>query len=408
MTSKYGSEIKTLAKEGMLYPQESLAPVKKDSKSLFIGLPKENASQENRLSLTPEGVGILVNNGHRVLVETGAGLASHFTDQDYSDHGAQIAYSSKEVYESDIVIKVEPPSISEIEMMKTGRTLLSALPLGKLSADYFEALNKKKILAIGFEYIQDKVGGMPVVRAMSEIAGSTVMLIAAEYLSSANGGKGIILGGITGLPPTNVVVLGSGTVAEYAGRAALGLGANIHIFDNQIYKLRRIKQLLGQQVYTSTIDSYNLNNSLNHADVVIGALRSEKGRSRVIVTEEMVSKMKPGSIIIDVSIDQGGCIETSEMTTHGNPVFKKYDIIHYCVPNIASRVARTATAVFSNIFTPIFLQISDAGGVEDMIFKYTWFTKGVYAYNGSLTNAHIANKFNMKHKDLSLIMAARF
>ena len=242
---------------------------------------------------------------------------------------------------------------------------------------------------------------------MSEIAGSTVMLIAAEYLNSENG-KGVILGGITGVPPTKVVILGAGTVAEYAARTAIGLGAEVKIFDNQVYKLRRLRHDLGVQVYTSTIDTITLRKELREADVVIGSLRSEEGGSPCVVTEDMVAEMKSNSVIIDVSIDQGGCFETSRMTDHKNPVFKKYDVIHYCVPNIPSRVARTATTALSNIFTPIFLQIAKKGGVEDMIYTKEWFMKGVYAYKGNLTNHYIAKKFNMKYKDLQLLMAARF
>jgi alanine dehydrogenase len=249
---------------------------------------------------------------------------------------------------------------------------------------------------------------MPVVRAMSEIAGSTVLLIAAEYLSSVNNGKGIILGGVTGVPPTRVVILGAGTVAEYAARTALGLGAEIKIFDNQIYKLRRIKHALGQQVYTSTIDILTLGEAIRAADVVIGAMRPEKGIAKCIVSEEMVASMKPNSVIIDVGIDQGGCFETSELTNHKNPVYKKHDVIHYCVPNIASRVARTATTALSNIFTPILLQLAEEGGIDDMISINKWFMKSIYCYKGNLTNIMLARKFNIKYKDIELLIPPKF
>lgn len=408
MSNQYKSEVKELATKGVLQPQESLQKIKGKNKALFIGIPKEIAMQENRVSLTPEAVAVLVNNEHEVWVETDAGKTSKFPDREYSDAGARIVYSAKEVYEADIILKVEPPTIEEIDNIKPGKTLISAIQLGNRSVEYIHALNKKKIIAIAYELLEDKVGGMPVVRAMSEIAGSTVMLIAAEYLSSVSCGKGVILGGVTGVPPTKVVILGAGTVAEYAARAAIGLGAEIQIFDNHIYKLRRIKHALGHQIYTSSIDTVTLMDSLEDADVVIGAIRAEKGKSRVIITEEMVANMKEDSIIIDVSIDQGGCVETSELTTHKNPIFRKYGVIHYGVPNIASRVARTATTALSNIFTPTLLQVAQAGGVEDMIFATKWFMRGVYTYKGSLTNAYVANKFNLKHKDLNLLMAARF
>jgi len=400
------TDLEILAKEHALYPQESLLMVKEGNNRLLIGIPKEKEDLENRIALTPEAVALLVNNDHEIVVETGAGESSKFTDQEYSDAGAKIAYSPQEVFASDIVLKIEPPTLEELSFMKTGKTLISALQTGYLSTEFLHALMRNKIIGVAYEFIEDKVGGMPVVRAMSEIAGSTVMLIAAEYLNSENG-KGVILGGITGVPPTKVVILGAGTVAEYAARTAIGLGAEVKIFDNQVYKLRRLRHDLGIQVYTSTIDTITLRKELREADVVIGSLRSEEG-SPCVVTEDMVSEMRANSVIIDVSIDQGGCFETSRMTDHKNPVFRKYDVIHYCVPNIPSRVARTASTALSNIFTPILLQIAKKGGVEDMIYTKEWFMKGVYAYKGNLTNPYIAKKFNMKYKDLQLLMAARF
>lgn len=397
-----------LAKEGSLYPQEQLMKVKSGNKDLLISMPKEVSLQENRASLTPAAVGILVANGHRVLVEAGAGEHSFFSDSEYSECGAEISYSKKEIFEANLIVKVEPPTAEEIEIMKPGSTVFSAIQLANTNQEYYEALNKKKITAMGFEFLQDKAGGLPIVNAMSELAGSLAIPMAVEYLSSSNGGRGIILGGITGVPPTRVIILGAGTVAEYAARAALGLGAEVRIFDNEIYKLRRIKHKLANQAFTAVIDSATLGQSMVSADVVIGALRAEKGRARCVVTEEMVSSMKPGSVIIDVSIDQGGCIETSQITTHDNPTFKKYDVIHYCVPNIASRAARTATTALSNILTPVLLKLADTGGIDDMMYNYSWFSKGVYTYKGYATNLEIAKRFNLPYKDLGLLMAARF
>jgi len=403
-----GSGFSEIAKETGVFTQEAVARVKKKGSQVLIGIPRETAEQEKRVLLTPEAVALLVNNGQRVKIESNAGTLSKFSDRDYSDAGASVVYSSKEVFDADVILKVEPPVAEEIGYMRQGSCLISALQLGKQKAAFIQQLNQKKITAVAFEHLEDKVGGMPVVRAMSEIAGSTVMLIAAEYLSSVNEGKGMILGGITGVPPTQVVIIGAGTVAEYAARTAIGLGATIKIFDNHIYKLRRIKQVLGQQVFTSTIDNFVLGQALKEADVVIGALRAEKGRPKVVVTEEMVSQMMEDSIVIDVSIDQGGCIETAEMTSHSEPVYKKHGVIHYCVPNIASRVSRTASYSLSNIFTPILLQMADLGGAEEMIFNYKWFMKGVYTYRGSLTNAHLGRKFQMAHKELQLLLAARY
>ncbi|MCE2732334.1 MAG: alanine dehydrogenase [Chryseotalea sp.] len=401
------STFETLAKSS-LYPQEQLMPVSTKNHRFFIGLPKEISPYENRISLTPDAVAILVNNGHEIWIETKAGLGSKFTDKQYSDAGAKIVYSPNEVYKAEVILKIDPPTLEEIELMRPGQALISAIQLGHLQVETLEALLKKRITALAFEFIEDKVGGIPIIRAMSEIAGSSVMLIASEYLSTTNNGKGVILGGITGVPPTKVVIIGAGTVGEYAARAALGLGADVQIFDNHLYKLRRIKQLLSQQIYTSTIDTLTLSETLKTADVLIGALRAEKGRARQVVTEEMVGRMKADSIIIDISIDQGGCIETSEMTTLNAPVYKRHDVIHYCVPNVASRVSHTAATALSNIFTPTILRAAEEGGMEKMIFSHKGFMKGVYTFNGGLTNESLARKFGMKYKNIELLMAARF
>lgn len=397
-----------LASQTQAYPQESLMEVKKQKHQFVLGLPREISMQERRISLTPDAVALLVNNGHEVWVESKAGEGSKFSDRQYSEAGARVVHSAEEVYKAHAILKIEPPTAEEIDFFKPNQVLISAFQPGSRTQEYLKSILQKRIIALGFEFIQDKVGGMPIIRAMSEIAGSSAMLIAAEYLSSANDGRGIILGGITGVPPTKVVIIGAGTVAEHAARAAIGLGAEIQIFDNHIYKLRRIKHSLGQQVYTSTIDTVTLSQSLKSADVVIGALRSEKGRSRYVVTEEMVAGMKPDSLIIDLSIDQGGSVETSELTTHDDPTFRKYDVIHYCVPNVASRVAHTATTALSNIFTPTILRAGEEGGIEDMIFAHKWFMKGVYAFKGSLTNPHLAQQYRLPYKDLELLMAARF
>ena len=396
-----------LATSRAYFTQESMLAVETRKRKLFIGLPKETSLQENRLGLTPEAVLHLVNEGHEVMLESGAGEPSKYSDHDYSEAGATIAYSTEEVYKADIILKVAPPVLEEIELMRPGQTLISALQMGTMTPEFINALARKKVNAIGFELIKDPSGARPVVRAMSEIAGSTVMLVAAEYLARSNEGKGIILGGITGVPPSQVVILGAGTVAEYAARAAIGLGAEVKVFDNHLYKLRRLKHNLGAQLYTSTLDTYALSQQIRRADVVIGALAVEEGRIPFMVPEQMVASMAPGSIIIDISIDQGGCFETSELTSHSKPVFRKYDVVHYCVPNIASRVPRTATNALSNIFTPILQEISQQGGINEALFTNEHFRSGVYIYKGSLTNAVIAKRFNMRYKELGLLIAVR-
>ena len=407
MPEQLPSGFESLATSRAYFTQESMLAVETRKRKLFIGMPRETSLQENRLGLTPEAVQHLVSAGHEVVMETGAGEPSKYADHAYSEAGAQIAYSNEEVFKADILLKVAPPTLEEIELLHPNQTLISALQMGSMTSDYITALARKKINAIGFELMKDPSGARPVVRAMSEIAGSTVMLIAAEYLARSNEGKGIILGGITGVPPSQVVILGAGTVAEYAARAATGLGAEVKVFDNHLYKLRRLKHNLGMQLYTSTLDTFALSQQIRRADVVIGALAVEDGRIPFMVSEEMVASMAPGSIIIDVSIDQGGCFETSDMTSHSKPVFRKYDVVHYCVPNIASRVPRTATNALSNIFTPILQEISQHGGINEVLFTNEHFRSGVYIYRGSLTNAIIAKKFNLRYKELGLLIAVR-
>jgi alanine dehydrogenase len=404
--SEKKSSFAALAKTA-LSTQEKLMKVKASKHTFFIGLPREIAFQENRISLTPDAVALLVNRGHDVWVEAKAGEGSKFSDKQYSEAGAKIVYSTQEVYKADIILKIEPPTTDELEYFRPGQTLISALQLGHTDQDYINMLLKKRVTALAYEFIEDKVGGMPIIRALSEIAGVASVSIAAQFLSNTDKGKGIILGGITGVPPTRIVIIGAGTVAENAARAALSMGAEVRVFDNHLYKLRRLKHLLGQQIYTSTIDTYTLTQALKTADVVIGALRAEKGRVRHVVSEDMVQNMKPDSLIIDLSIDQGGCIATSEITNHNKPTFKKYDVIHYCVPNISSRVAHTATTALSNIFTPTILRASEEGGVEEMIFLHKWFMKGVYTYKGHLVNESVARKFKMKHKNIELVLAVR-
>jgi alanine dehydrogenase len=375
---------------------------------MCVGVPKETEMQENRVSLTPDAVAVLVGNGLEVNIEANAGEASKFSDREYAEAGAMVYYSSEELYKaSQIILKINPPSVEEVACMQHRSVLISALQMGQVTPELLRALNTKQVTGIAFELLQDEVGGLPIVRAMSEIAGSTVMLIAADYLNSNNKGRGVILGGITGVPPTKVVIIGAGTVAEYAARTANGLGAEVKIFDNHIYRLRRIREGLGPQIYTSIIDQVNLDDALRRADVVIGALRPEEGISPCVVSEEMVSRMKPNSVIVDVSIDQGGCFETSEITSHLSPVFKRYDVIHYCVPNIASRVAHTASIALSNVLSPLLIRSMNQGGIEEMIFAKDWFLRGVYSYKGSLTNRHLAKMWDMPHRDLNLFRLGR-
>lgn len=394
-----------LASAAMM-PQEEMLEVARKNADLHIGIPKETSFQERRVSLVPNSVAVLVNNGHNVIVETGAGVHSNYQDKDYSEAGAQIAYNTDQVYKADLVLKVAPPTFDEIEMMKPKQNLISALQLTVQQKNFFNHLISKKITGLAFDYIKDRSGIYPVVRAMSEIAGNTSILIASEYMSTTNGGRGMMLGGISGVPPTEVVIIGSGTVGEFAARAAVGLGATVKIFDNSLYRLRRLQNDLGMRLFTSIIEPVELEKALQTADVVIGALRAKEGRTPVVVSEDMVSNMQYGSVIVDISIDQGGCFETSQVTNHAHPVFKKYGVTHYCVPNVASRVAQTASIALSNIFTPILLEMGEKGGFENYLRLDTGVRNGVYLYNGILTHQYIGETYNIPYKDLDLLFAA--
>ena len=388
-----------------LVPKEEMLEVKPNFRKLQIGIPKESSFQENRVSLTPDSVGLLVANGHNIIIEKGAGIASNFSDQQYAHKGADIVYSKEEVFKANCILKIEPPTKKELDIMHSGQVLISAVQMSTQSSNYFEMLNKKNISAFGFEFIKDNQHKFPIVRSMSEIAGNTSLLIAGEYLSNINNGKGLMLGGISGLIPTNVVVIGAGTGGEYACRTALGLGASVIVFDNSVSKLRRLQDNIHQRISTSSIQPKVLIKALKRADVVISALQVGNGKVPCIVSEDMVMEMKKGAVVIDVSIDQGGSFETSEITTHKKPTFIKHDVIHYCVPNIASRVSRTASMAISNILTPILLVIAEEGGVENTIRKHEYLRSGVYAFNGSLTNEVLSNNFNLPYKDLDLIMS---
>lgn len=398
--------LKTLSLEAALLPQEEKLEVGKKKKQLFIGIPRETSFQETRVALVPDAVALLVSNGHQVVVESNAGKLANFTDKEYSEAGAKIAYDNKEVFKADIIMKVAPPSAEEIELMQRKQTLLSALQLSVQSREIIKNLMDKKVTAVAWDYIRDEDGVYPVVRSMGELAGTASILIAGEYLSNMNKGKGLIMGGISGVPPADIVILGAGTVGEFATRSALGLGAIVKVFDTSLSRLRRLQNDLGQRIYTSLVQPKVLCKALITADVVIGAIRAEGGKTPCIVTEKMVEDMKPGSVLVDVSIDKGGCFETSEVTTHTKPVFVKHGIVHYCVPNIASRYARTASFALSNIFAPVLLQMADDGGVESVIKRNDGFRNGVYVLNGTLTKKVLGEAFKLPFKDIDLLTAA--
>jgi len=374
---------------------------------LLIGMPKETDFQENRIALTPDAVGVLASNGHRVVVEHNAGEGAHYSDKDYSEAGASIVYDKKQVYECGIIIKSAPVSDLELDFLKPNQILISPIHLPVMKTHILEKMMEKRITALSFENMKDDSGHNPIVRSMSEIAGSAVMLIAGQYLSSFNKGKGVLLGGISGIPPTKVIIIGAGIVGEYAARTALAVGGSVKIFDNNIYKLKRLQNNIGARLWTSVLEPKILSKQLKTCDVAVGALSSAGGRTPIVVTEDMVAQMRPGSVVVDVSIDRGGCFETSELTSHEKPVFTKYDVIHYCVPNIPSGFARTASQAVSNVLMPLLIEISDEGGLENLIWHKFNIRNGIYLFKGALTNVHLSQRFNLKYTDLNLLIASQ-
>ncbi|MEO6135254.1 MAG: alanine dehydrogenase [Ginsengibacter sp.] len=386
---------------------EETLDVKPKGVEIFIGIPRETSFQENRIALTPDAVSVLVANGHRVLMESKAGLGASYSDKDYSDAGAKITMSKKDVFECDILVKSAPVCENEIEFLKPNQFIISPIHVTAMKREILEKMMEKKITALSFENLKDDSGHNPIVRSMSEIAGSAVMLIAGQYLSNANNGKGVLVGGISGIPPTKVIIIGAGIVGEQAARTALAMGASVKIFDNSIYRLKRLQNNIGMRLYTSVIEPGILGKQLKTCDIAVGAISASGGRTPLVVTEEMVSKMRPGSVIVDVSIDHGGCFETSKITSHSSPVFKKYDVIHYCVPNIPSGFARTASQAISNVLMPLMLEMADDGGFENLVWYKINIRSGIYLFKGSLTNFHLSERFDLKFTDLNLLIASR-
>ncbi len=398
--------LKQLAREVSMLPQEQTLAVGRSKKRLQVGIPKEVTPQEHRVPLTPASVAVLSGRGHEVIVQRGVGSSVQFQDSDYSEAGAQLVDSAREVFAADLILKVAAPAEEEIALMRHKQILISALQMGSQHRESLRNMMDKKITAVAWDFIKDREGIYPIIRAMGEIAGNTAIQIAAEHLSTDKGGQGLMLGGISGVAPAEVVVIGAGTVGEFATRTALGAGASVKVFDKSIYRLRRLQGIIGQRIWTSVIQPDVLKQALLNADVAIGALRPEHGRTPMVVNEDMVGQMKAGSVIVDVSIDRGGCFETSEPTTLTDPVFKKYGVVHFCVPNIASRVPRTASYALTNIFTPILLSMGEMGAFEDVIKRNLGLRQGVYLYNGALTSEILSEAYRLPFKDLDIILAA--
>ena len=382
-----------------LIPQEERLAVVTEQKSLKIGLPKERVFQERRICLTPDDIAVLVANGHQLLIEAGAGDEANFSDKDYSEVGAEIIYDTREVFSCPIVLKVEPPTYEEIDYLSHKATLISGLQINTQDKAYFEALAEKQITALAFEHIKDEEDNYPIRESISEITGIASVLIAAELISER--GR-LLFGNITGVPPIEVVLLGANEITEAAAKTALGLGANVKIFAKSLTKLKEIKRHLPVSVYTSVLQPKLLKKALMRCNVLIGAMRGET-RSPIVVSEDMVQLMKRGSVIVDTSIGTGGCIETIQVTTLDNPTYIKHNVLHYGVPNLPSRYARTASFSLSNIVMPYLLKIGEEGGIENTLQIDKGLRNGLYLYHGILTDATISKWFGIPCKPLHLL-----
>ena len=393
------SEIKSL-----LLPKEEMLEIRRKGKKITIGIPSDFSKIEYRIPLTPEAVELLVSYGHEIYIETNAGKAASYSDEEYREAGAQVVETHEEVFQCDIIIRVAPFDEKEIDLLRGHQTLISNMHLSNHCQETVQKLMKKKVTTIAYEYMENEEKCLPVVRLMSQISGATSITLASEYLSNSRNGKGVLLGGVTGISPTELVILGAKTAAEFAARAALGLGATVKIFDNNMFDLQQLENKLGQRVFTSVLYPNVLRKALKSADVVLGAM-SFNTSTNFRVSEEMVKEMKAGSVIIDLNIGQGGCFETSKPTNLKNPTYIKHGVIHYCVHNMASIVARTASIALSNILAPIIISIGEIGGIQNYIKQSNGIRKGVYIYNGILTNKDLGHKLNIPSKDIDLLLA---
>ncbi len=396
---------KFFAGKERLQPQECLLREIKNDKKIVFGIPKENQSIETRLALTPEAVSIIVEEGHEVLLETGAGLGMNYSDVRYAESGATIVDTAEDAFSADIILKISPPTPQEVSIMNDRATIFSMLQLSLLSRESIIKMMQKKINAVAYELLKDGQRNFPVVSSISEIEGMTAVSIAAQYMSNENGGKGLLLGGIAGVSSAEVMILGAGIAGASAARTALALGAQVKIFDHDIHKLRKLHQQLGQHIFTSVIHPRVLFKALGTADVVISTLKYINGSERFMVSEDLVRTMKKGAVIVDLSVDQGGSFETSECRSLSDPVYERSGVIHYCVPNLSSRVGRTASMALSNIFAPMALRIASMGGVRNTASEDYGFRNGLYLYNGILVNRLIGNYFNLPANDIGLLMA---
>ncbi|MDP3912987.1 MAG: alanine dehydrogenase [Bacteroidota bacterium] len=387
-----------------MLPKEEMLEIRRKGKKIRIGIPSDKEKVEYRVPLTPQAVELLVSYGHEILIEKEAGKAASYTDEEYRNAGALVMDDRKEIFECDIVLRVSPFDETEIDQLKGHQALISNLQINAHCPASIAKLMQKKVINIAYEYLEDEDGNKPVMQLMSQISGSTSIILANEYMSKSRDGKGVLLGSVTGISPAELVILGSGTAAEYAARAALGMGVIVKVFDDNISSLRKLEEKLPQRIFTSVFYPKVVKKALKSADAVLGAMPVGMPPS-FRISEDMVKKMKPGSVIIDLNVTQGGCFETSHCTDLNNPAFIEHGVVHYCVPNVPAIVARTASIALSNILIPIFIAIGEIGGIDNYIKNSKNFRKGVYIYNGLLTNSALAEKFNLPFKDLDLLLA---
>jgi alanine dehydrogenase len=386
-----------------LKTQEEYLEILNEQGDLMIGVPKEAGQEEKRVCLTPDAVAALVANNHQVIIASGAGEEASFSDEEYRKAGARITTFKKEVFECPLVLKIAPPNAEEIALLKPNSTIISVVQKKTQTKDYFKALEQKKITAIGFEYITDQDGSFPILKSLSQIGGTAAIHIAAELMSATHKGKGLLFGNMSGIPPTEVVVFGAGTAGSYAAEAALNFGTSVKVFDPSVSKLRSLQNRLKTPIYTSTLQPKNILKALRRCDVAIGALKGKKN-TPIVVPEEVVSHMKKGAVIIDMSIDHGGCFETSELTSHQNPTIEKYGVLHYGVPNIPARYPKTASVSISNICLPYLLQIAEKGGLENALKYDTGLRNGLYLYRGIMTNANLGEHFEIPFNDINFLI----
>lgn len=393
--------------QGSYNPQALLKEISRAGNGLLIGIPRERIGGERRLALTPEAVDILTDAGHRVMVEKDAGLGINYSDNHYSESGAEIVDTPEEVYKADYILKILPPQPDEVVLMKSRATLFSMAQLNIFEQEAFERIMARKITAVGYELISDNQQRQPVQNVISEIEGTAAITIASEMLSNTQGGKGILLGGIPGVSPTEVVIIGAGNAGTVAARAALALGASVKVFDDNINKLRNIQQNLGQGLFTSTFHPNVLHNAFQTADVVIGAMRYINTHKRYIIAEDMIRRMKKGALVIDLRVNQGGCFETTlNLTLSDPPVFEQYGVLHYCKQNISNQVARTTSMALSNILVPLLIHMGDLGGIQPMIQSDDGLKFGVYTYYGKPVNEYVSTHFNTHSNNIDIYLAA--